>query len=75
MNGCEVTFVIQIIPKSNHLNTRVRPILEIIKYTSYDNKKLNRLQSYDVAQSYRILHEVVQRLSHLNLKITYRRHI
>jgi hypothetical protein len=37
--------------------------------------KLNSLQRYDIAQNYRILHRVVQRLSQHNLKISHHRHI
>jgi hypothetical protein len=38
-------------------------------------RKLNSLQSYNIAQNYRILHRVVQRLSQHNLKISHHRHI
>jgi hypothetical protein len=38
-------------------------------------RKLNSLQRYDIAQNYRILHRVVQRLSQHNLKISHHRHI
>jgi hypothetical protein len=38
-------------------------------------RKLNSLQRYDIAQYYRILHRVVQRLSQHNLKISHHRHI
>jgi hypothetical protein len=38
-------------------------------------RKLNSLQRYDIAQHYRILHRVVQRLSQHNLKISHPRHI
>jgi hypothetical protein len=37
--------------------------------------KLNSLQRYDIAQNYRILHRVVQRLSQHNLKILHYRHV
>jgi hypothetical protein len=37
--------------------------------------KLNSLQRYDIAQNYRILNRVVQRLSQHNLKISHHRHI
>jgi hypothetical protein len=33
--------------------------------------KLSSLQRYDIAQNYRILHRVVQRLSQHNLKISH----
>jgi hypothetical protein len=38
-------------------------------------RKLNSLQRYDIAQNYRILHRVVQRLFQDNLKISHHRHI
>jgi hypothetical protein len=38
-------------------------------------RKLNSLKRYDIAQNYRILHIVVQRLSQHNLKISHHRHI
>jgi hypothetical protein len=38
-------------------------------------RKLNSLQRSDIAQNYRILHSVVQRLSQHNLKISQHRHI
>jgi hypothetical protein len=37
--------------------------------------KLNSLQIYDTAQSYRILHRVDKRLSQHNLKISHHPHI
>jgi hypothetical protein len=36
---------------------------------------LNSLQRYDIAQNYRILHRVVQRLPQYNLKILHHCHI
>jgi hypothetical protein len=39
------------------------------------NYMLNRLQRYGIAQSYRILYRVVQRLSERNLKILFHRNI
>jgi hypothetical protein len=41
----------------------------------YLRRKLNSLQRYDIAQNYRILHRVVQRLSQHNLKISHHRHV
>jgi hypothetical protein len=38
-------------------------------------RKLNSLQRCDIAQNYKILHRVVQRLSQHNLKISHHRHI
>jgi hypothetical protein len=38
-------------------------------------RKLSSLQRYDIAQNYRILHRVVQRLSQHNLKISHHHHI
>jgi hypothetical protein len=38
-------------------------------------RKLNSLQRYGIAQNYRILRRVVQRLSQHNLKILHHRHI
>jgi hypothetical protein len=38
-------------------------------------RKLKSLQRYDIAQNYRILQGVVQRLSQHNLKILHHRHI
>jgi hypothetical protein len=37
--------------------------------------EVKSLQSYDIAQNYRILHTVVQRLSQHNLKIAHHHHI
>jgi hypothetical protein len=37
--------------------------------------EVNSLQRYDIAQNYRILHRVVQRLSQNNLKISHYRDI
>jgi hypothetical protein len=34
------------------------------------NNKINSLQNHDIAQNYRILHKVVQRLFQHNLKIS-----
>jgi hypothetical protein len=47
----------------------------IFLYLIYLRRKLNSLQRYDIAQNYRILHRVVQRLSQHNLKISHHRHI
>jgi hypothetical protein len=44
-------------------------------YFIYLWRKLNSLQRCDIAQNYRILHRVVQRLSQHNLKISHHRHI
>jgi hypothetical protein len=38
-------------------------------------RKLNSLHRYDIAQNYRILQTVVQRLSQHNIKISHHRHI
>jgi hypothetical protein len=47
----------------------------IILYFIHLRRKLNSLQRYGIAQNYRILHRVVQRLSQYNLKISHHRHI
>jgi hypothetical protein len=47
----------------------------IFLYFIHLRRKLNSLQRYDIAQNYRILHRVVQRLSQHNLKISQHRHI
>jgi hypothetical protein len=39
------------------------------------NNNINNLQRYGIAQNYRILHKVVQRLSQHNLRISNQRHI
>jgi aspartate/glutamate racemase len=39
------------------------------------NNKVNSLQTFDIAQNYRILHKVVQRLSQHNLSISNHHHI
>jgi hypothetical protein len=44
-------------------------------YITFNNSKINNLQIHDIAQNYRILLEVVQRLSQHNLKILKHRHI
>jgi hypothetical protein len=44
----------------------------IMPLYKFNNNKLNSLQWYDIAQSYRILQRVVQ---HLPLKILHDRHI
>jgi hypothetical protein len=41
----------------------------------FDSNKIDSLQRYDTTQNFRILHRVVQRLSHHKLKILYHRHI
>jgi hypothetical protein len=41
----------------------------------FNNRKINSLQIYDIAQNYRILHKVVQRLSQHHLKMSNHRHI
>jgi hypothetical protein len=43
-------------------------------YTKFNNK-LSSLQNYDVAENYRILHKVIQRLSQHNPKILHHHHI
>jgi hypothetical protein len=48
----------------------IMPIENGLKFNN-----LNSLQIYDTAQSYRILHRVVKRLSQHNLKISHHRHI
>jgi uncharacterized membrane protein YukC len=40
----------------------------IFLYFIHERRKLNSLQRYDIAQNYRILHRVVQRLSQHNSK-------
>jgi hypothetical protein len=47
----------------------------IFLYLIHLQRKLNSLKRYDIAQNYRILHRVVQRLSQHNLKISHHRHI
>jgi hypothetical protein len=47
----------------------------IFLYFIHLRRKLNSLQRYNIAQNYRILHRVVQRLSQHNLKISHHRHI
>jgi hypothetical protein len=47
----------------------------IFLYFIHLRRKLNSLQTYDIAQNYRILHRVVQRLSQHYLKISHHRHI
>jgi tRNA C32,U32 (ribose-2'-O)-methylase TrmJ len=44
-------------------------------YVKFNNNKINSLQIYEISQNYRILHQVVQRLSQHNLKISNHRHI
>jgi hypothetical protein len=39
-------------------------------YIKFNNNKINSLQVYDIAQNYKILHKVVQRLSQHNLRTT-----
>jgi len=41
----------------------------------FNNNKLHSLRRYNIAQSYIILHSVVQRLSEHNLKISLHNHI
>jgi hypothetical protein len=40
----------------------------------FNNNKLNTLQMYNIADKYRIVHRVVQCLSHSNLKILHNPH-
>jgi hypothetical protein len=47
----------------------------IYLYLIHLRRKLNSLQTYDIAQNYRILHTVVQRLSQHNLNISHHRHV
>jgi hypothetical protein len=47
----------------------------IFLYFIHLQRKLNSLQRYGIAQNYRIVHTVVQRLSQHNLKISHHRHI
>jgi hypothetical protein len=44
-------------------------------YIRFNNNKINSLQTYDIAQTYRILREVVQGFPQLNIKISNHRHI
>jgi hypothetical protein len=44
-------------------------------YSKFNNNMINSLQIYDIAQNYRILHKVVQRLSQHNPKMSKDRHI
>jgi hypothetical protein len=37
-------------------------------YIKFNNNKINSLQTYDIAQNYRVLHEVVQCWSQHNFK-------
>jgi hypothetical protein len=41
----------------------------------FNSNNISSLQRYDIAQNYGILHEVVQRLSQHNLKMSNHRHI
>jgi hypothetical protein len=43
-------------------------------YIKYNNNNINSLQIYDTTQNYGILHEVVQRFSQHNFKISNHRH-
>jgi hypothetical protein len=52
-----------------------RNFIIIFLYSIHLRRKLNSLQRYDIAQNYRILHRVVQRLSQHNHKISHFRHI
>jgi hypothetical protein len=52
-----------------------RNFITIFLYFIHLRRKLNSLQRYDIAQNYRILHRVVQRLSQHNLKISQHHHI
>jgi hypothetical protein len=47
----------------------------IFLYFIHLRRNLNSLQRYDIAQNYRILHRVVQRLLQHNLKISHLHHI
>jgi hypothetical protein len=47
----------------------------IFLYFIHLRRNLNSLQRYGIAQNYRILHRMVQRLSQHNLKISHHRHI
>jgi hypothetical protein len=47
----------------------------IFLYLIHLRRKLNSLQRYDIAQNYRILHRVGQRLSQHNLKILHHCHM
>jgi hypothetical protein len=47
----------------------------ICLYLIHLRRKLNSLQKYDIAENYRIVYRVVQRLSLHNLKISHHRHI
>jgi hypothetical protein len=38
-----------------------------ISYIKFNNNKINSLQTYGIAQNYRILHKAVQRLSQHNV--------
>jgi hypothetical protein len=52
-----------------------RNFINIFLYFIHLRRNLNSLQSYHIAQNYRILHRVVQRLSQHNFKISHHRHI
>jgi hypothetical protein len=47
---------------------------QLKSYIKFNNKKINSLQIYDTAQSYRILHKKVRLYQH-NLKISKYCHI
>jgi hypothetical protein len=47
----------------------------IFLYLIHLRRKLNSLQRYDIAQNYRLLHRMVQRLSQHNLKISHHRNV
>jgi hypothetical protein len=46
-----------------------------LKNNKFNNNKINSLRIYGIAYNYKILHEVLQRLSQHNLKISNHRHI
>jgi transcriptional regulator GlxA family with amidase domain len=59
-------------------STYKEEILEITNpptFLTLINNRLNILQTHDIAQNYKIIRRVVQRLFQLKLKISYLRYI